>query len=293
MSNPTQKISACLIVKNEEAMIEECLDSLKGFDEIVVCDTGSTDKTQSICLARNVRLFEDYKWQDNFAEARNHAKSKCTGDWILSIDADEILDLGGLEKIRATIATTQTQTLDVKIHSNKTSFFFPRLFRNIPEVKWCGAVHNYLNIAEQCRTDISITYRHSPSHQSDPNRALRILAKEVNKNPELQREKFYLAREYFYRKQWPSAIYWFNRYLERESWGPERAHARVLLAKCYIFTLEPLKARLELLQALSMNANYKEALELLANLSGPGNKKRWLEFATTATNEDVLFKQSD
>ena len=83
------KLSAALIVKNEKACLEKCLKSLKGFDEIVVLDTGSTDNTYII--ARNLadRVYSDYKWNDNFAEARNHVLGKVTGDWVLSIDADE------------------------------------------------------------------------------------------------------------------------------------------------------------------------------------------------------------
>src|SRR5690606_32671020 len=85
------KISACLIVKNETDHIEDVLDTLFGFDEIIVCDTGSTDDTVELAFKHTDHVFTDYVWNDNFAEARNHANSKATGDWIFTIDADEFL----------------------------------------------------------------------------------------------------------------------------------------------------------------------------------------------------------
>ena len=86
------KISASLIVKNEEQMLPKCLNSIKQVDEIVVVDTGSEDKTIEIAKKAGAKVHTDYKWADNFSEARNVSKSRCTGDWLLIIDADEILE---------------------------------------------------------------------------------------------------------------------------------------------------------------------------------------------------------
>ena len=76
------KVSAVLIVKDEAPIIAQCLDSINDFDEIVVVDTGSTDGTQDICRSFGAKVYEDYQWNDDFAEARNHAISKATGDWL-------------------------------------------------------------------------------------------------------------------------------------------------------------------------------------------------------------------
>lgn len=82
-------ISVPMIVKNEEQFIERALDSLSGFvNEIVVVDTGSTDKTLDIVKKYTDKIYT-FKWNDNFADARNFALSKCTGDWILRVDGDE------------------------------------------------------------------------------------------------------------------------------------------------------------------------------------------------------------
>ena len=84
-------ISVCIITKNEEKYIETCLQNLKRYDwEIVVTDTGSTDKTVEICqkYAHQVHHFD---WINDFAAARNYCISKASNDWILSVDSDEYL----------------------------------------------------------------------------------------------------------------------------------------------------------------------------------------------------------
>jgi len=84
-------LTVCLIVKNEESCLERCLESVKDIGQIVIVDTGSTDSTIDIARKYTDKVFTDYTWNDNFAEARNHAISKCETDWIFTIDADEHL----------------------------------------------------------------------------------------------------------------------------------------------------------------------------------------------------------
>ncbi|MDR2561563.1 MAG: glycosyltransferase [Holophagales bacterium] len=86
------KLSLAMIVKNEEKNLQKCLGSVKGLvDEIVIIDTGSTDKTIEIAKA-NGAIVERFTWADDFSAARNKSLSLCTGDWILTLDADEMLD---------------------------------------------------------------------------------------------------------------------------------------------------------------------------------------------------------
>ena len=83
------RIGVSMIVKNEEYMLPECLESVKGFDEIVIVDTGSTDRT--IEIAEKYGTVHHFEWVDDFSAARNYSLSKCAADWILIIDADERL----------------------------------------------------------------------------------------------------------------------------------------------------------------------------------------------------------
>ena len=85
------KISGCLIVKNEENNLPRCLKSLSPFvDELIIVDTGSTDTTKQVVQEFTSQLFH-FDWCDDFAAARNFALGKTSGDWILTLDADEEL----------------------------------------------------------------------------------------------------------------------------------------------------------------------------------------------------------
>ncbi|MCK7508774.1 MAG: glycosyltransferase family 2 protein [Desulfobacterales bacterium] len=83
-------LSLCMIVKDEEPHLAKCLMSVKPIvDEMIVVDTGSSDRTKSIAAALGARVF-DHPWTNDFSEARNHSLSKASGDWILVLDADEV-----------------------------------------------------------------------------------------------------------------------------------------------------------------------------------------------------------
>jgi glycosyltransferase involved in cell wall biosynthesis/Flp pilus assembly protein TadD len=93
-------VSLCMIVKNGEAGLGACLASLRGLvDEIVVVDTGSTDRTKEIAAEHGAHVV-DFAWQDSFAAARNESLRHATGEWILWLDADERLDQANRERLR-------------------------------------------------------------------------------------------------------------------------------------------------------------------------------------------------
>lgn len=78
--------------KNEEEVLERCLNSLKGLmDEIIIVDTGSTDRTKEIAARYTDKIY-DFSWCDDFAAARNFSFSKATQEYIYAPDADEVLD---------------------------------------------------------------------------------------------------------------------------------------------------------------------------------------------------------
>jgi len=284
-----------MIVKDEEVMLESCLKSIQNADEIIICDTGSTDKTIEIAKKYTDKVFTDYIWNDNFAEARNHANSKATGDWILVIDADETLEKNGIKKIKDILKELPDKydSLSCNVKSAKDGMLHksPRVYKNSPKIKWLGAIHNYLNVKSSKDVDVTITYGYSPAHKKDPDRAFRILTKEVTKNPNCIREKFYLAREYYYRKIWHEAIKWYLEYIKVSTWAAEKAEAYLKLARCYWQSRQGEKARNACLQAIKINTNFREAIELMAEMSGPINRKRWIEFAAGADNSKVLFNR--
>ena len=94
-------ISLCMIVKDEEKWLEGCVDGVKPIaDEIIIVDTGSSDKTIQIAERLGGKVFR-YEWDGSFSNARNFAISKASGDWILSLDADDRIAEQDLPKVRS------------------------------------------------------------------------------------------------------------------------------------------------------------------------------------------------
>jgi glycosyltransferase involved in cell wall biosynthesis len=93
-------ISLCMIVKNEEKNLSELLPSIKDFvDEIIIVDTGSTDKTKEEAKRYTNKIF-DFVWTDDFSTARNFSLTKATKEWILILDADERISEKDLKKLK-------------------------------------------------------------------------------------------------------------------------------------------------------------------------------------------------
>jgi glycosyltransferase involved in cell wall biosynthesis len=292
------KLSVVMIVKNEEKHLDTCLKSVKGVDEIIVLDTGSVDNTIEVAKTYTSKVYNDYRWRDNFSEARNHALGKATGDWVLSIDADEELmtPVKDVKKIIEKADKDGVKAIDITQYSGSYSNKFPRIFKKCPEVYWSGAIHNHLSVSGQADSDIKIRYGYSSSHDLDPERTLRILLKEVEKGGRV-RELYYLAREYWYRNENLKAIYWLKEYIEKSTYLAEKADAYLMLAKCYWALKKGEQARVNCLMALNINANFKEAIEFMAVLAGKGsgnstwekNAQQWENMAKTADNSNVIF----
>lgn len=104
-------ISVAIITKNEEANIRRCLDSVRWADEIVVVDSGSTDGTLAICREYDCRVFER-EWE-GFAAQKNHAIAQATGDWVLSIDADEELTSLLEEEVRLAVESGSADAFEM------------------------------------------------------------------------------------------------------------------------------------------------------------------------------------
>ncbi|MGN8245027.1 glycosyltransferase family 2 protein [Cellulomonas soli] len=143
-------VSAVLIVKDEEAVLAACLESVAWVDEIVVYDTGSTDRTREIAREHTDIVVEGY-WDDDFAAARNRALAHATSDWVLSIDADEVLEadparfraqLGrqGMSLHSVMVRGTQGAALPLSLARGDADVPVARVFRRT-EHTWRGALH--------------------------------------------------------------------------------------------------------------------------------------------------------
>jgi glycosyltransferase involved in cell wall biosynthesis len=281
------RISVSMIVKNEESCLAKALESVKDADEIIVCDTGSTDQTIEIARQYTDKVFTDYKWNDNFAEARNHAQSKCTGDYILIIDADEYLEPGKMDELR----TFDGKALNFQTISSGSGqmHYSIRLHKNDPDVKWIGSAHNYLNVPPSHTSAIKMYFDYSESHAKDPDRTLRILQKYLKKTPGKQREMYYLGIEYINRGQYDKAFEVYKKYLKNGTINPEYIDVLILKARLYLHRSDFENAKKLTLRAIELNPDFKEAHQLMGDLSVGVNRLKWHAFAQKCENRNVLF----
>lgn len=139
-------LSLCLIVRDEAERIGRCLDAaLPIADEIVVVDTGSTDGTAAIAEAKGARVVP-FVWIDDFAAARNAALDAARGDWILMLDADEVLERPRRERLRKLLAEAREPAFTVEIVSPRgagrvETARIARLFRRDPRHRYEGRIH--------------------------------------------------------------------------------------------------------------------------------------------------------
>jgi glycosyltransferase involved in cell wall biosynthesis len=151
------RISAALIVRDESAYIEDCLRSLAGnVDEIVLVDTGSRDDTIKIASRFPIQL-HNFAWCDDFSAARNFALERASGDWILSIDADERLEIPDRDAYARVLAESGNAGWELRLHPRVgwTAYSKICLFRNDPRIRYQGLVHERINpsLEAVARTD--------------------------------------------------------------------------------------------------------------------------------------------
>ena len=145
-------LSLCMIVKNEAQTLEKCLSFARPHvDEIVIVDTGSTDGTRAIAQ-RYADVFDEIPWPGSFSEARNHSLDLASSTFILILDGDEYLsDPLGWQRIREALqpdlAGAQIPVFSLLeggglVQSDR--LWLERLFRNQPDVRFTGRVHNQI-----------------------------------------------------------------------------------------------------------------------------------------------------
>lgn len=200
-------VSLCMIVRDEEAVIGRCLDSVSGlFDEIVITDTGSRDATVKIAADHGAQIFH-FPWCDDFAAARNASFSHATSDFLFWMDADDVLTDTNREKFRA-LKGRLTATTDVVMMPYETafdedgnatfSFLRERLIRRTLPHRWEGVVHEVLCYeGHEEIADVAVTHRSVKTGYSKRNLNL-YEAKMRRGDPFTPRDLFYWGRELFY-----------------------------------------------------------------------------------------------
>lgn len=169
------KISLCMIVKNEEKILDRCLSCVADLmDEIIVVDTGSTDRTKEIAAAYTDKIY-DFQWVNDFAAARNYAFSLATGDYIYSADADEVLDEVNRERFRILKENLLPEIEIVQMYyCNQLKFgtvynydkeYRPKLFKRVREFTWIDPIHETVRTEPVVfDSDIEIIHEQEESH---------------------------------------------------------------------------------------------------------------------------------
>lgn len=187
--------SLCMIVKNEEKVLERCLDSICDLmDEIIIVDTGSKDRTKEIAGRYTDKVY-DFKWTGNFSDARNFSFSLAGCDYIYCADADEVLDMENRKKLCILKETLLPQVEIVQMYYGNqlchgTVYNFdrelrPKLFKRLRTFQWIEPVHETVRLLPVVfDSDIEITHLPEESHSS---RDLQIFEKIVESGERLSK----------------------------------------------------------------------------------------------------------
>lgn len=231
-------LSVCLIVKNEEKVLRRCLNCVKKIaDEIIVVDTGSTDKTIAIAKHFTKNIFT-FVWCDDFSKARNYSFSKATCDYIMWIDADDIILDSEIRKINNLKKVLNKDVYMLKYISgtpdNQLEFFRERIIKNCQSAKWNGFIHETITPFGKIEF-LDIKINHAKIEPKDPKRNLRIYNKHLQNGETLNaREMYYYSKELFYNNYYTKCIKYLKKYLKMPGkYYPNEIDAILTLSKCY------------------------------------------------------------
>lgn len=211
-----------MIVKNEEQTLGNCLESVHGIvDEIIIVDTGSTDKTKQIARKYGAEIF-DFKWIDDFSAARNFSFSKATCDYILWLDADDIITkpnqllfMQYKKNIRSNIDSIFLKyNVAFDSDGNPTfNYFRERIVKRENNFQWNEPVHEYLSTGTNSEYwEIAVTHNKLSTVISQRN--LKIYENIIASGKDLStRGLYYYARELKTHTRDVDAIEYFNKFL--------------------------------------------------------------------------------
>ena len=278
IKNDKIKISACVIVKNEEKNIGKWLESSSVYaDELIVVDTGSDDKTIDIVKNTDAKLFY-YRWNNNFADAKNYAISKASGDWIVFLDADEYFALDTISNVRkiitrennniddvdaimCTIINIDQDQNDIELHR----FVNLRIFRRVNYLKFYSNIHEGIRnskgqlkfIIEKDKLKIIHTGYSKSIIKSKLKRNLELLLDDIEKNGEGIQHYRYLADCYSGMEDYEKAIKYALLHINSNatSVGNESDVYRTLINSMVFMKKKPLEIEPYIIKAINIFPN--------------------------------------
>ena len=228
-------LSVCILTKNEESTIEKAIRSVKDIaDEIIILDTGSTDKTIDILKNHQVQLFTDI-WHNDFSQARNEVMSHANCDWILMLDADECVEMELKDSIKPLLKNLsknkvyQTKIVNFIDKNNideKIEHYVVRLLPNYKGIKYIRAIHEYpVNkddsiIESEILNGLEIKHTgylsNNVKEKDKIQRNRSILEKALSNDPQSIIDYFYLAENYKEENNYQKTIEYSEKVIELE-----------------------------------------------------------------------------
>lgn len=208
-----------MIVKNEGKNLRNCLIHSKPFlPEIIIVDTGSTDDTKEVAQGFGAQVY-DFKWNNDFSEARNFALSKSKSDWNLILDADEQVMNWDQDKINHLLKSKSfIGRINIRnkfLQNNEERYSQTYISRILPKgTFYTGKIHEQV-VSDLPRIDLPIEVLHTGYYQTDKSeRNLLILRAELSANPQNTYINYQLARQYRVLKQFSKALSYFRQSYE-------------------------------------------------------------------------------
>ena len=207
-------LSLCMIVKNEEAVLERILKLISEImDEILIADTGSSDRTKEIAEQYTSQVF-DFAWCDDFSAARNFLVKKVRTDYWMWLDADDVLNEENLEKMKKLKAALDGET-------------------DVVMMEYAVVHEAVMPRGNIFYSDIEV--QHRKCVQGDPDRNLQIYEKMLAEGEKLEpRHQLYYGRELYYHQRYPEAEAVLVELLKNPSgWLENKIDACYVLGQCY------------------------------------------------------------
>lgn len=226
--NPT--LSLCMIVKNEEGYLHDCLQSVCDLvDEIIIVDTGSTDKTLAIASKFSAQIYH-FTWQKDFSAARNASIKHATSDWIFYLDADERLFPESKVELKKLLLRNDilcfTAIIDSPKSEGKKGHFSRahRLFRNVPGIRFSGRIHEQISPSvlklggKEATSNIKLLHygygKSDNEMQQKSERNYELLKKQLADDPDNAYYHFTLAQNLILSDRYEDALSHLQRALE-------------------------------------------------------------------------------
>ena len=264
------ELSLCMIVKDEEERLGACLDSVRdAVDEIIIVDTGSSDRTKEIALAYTPHVY-DYVWKDDFADARNTSLAYATKPFLLWLDADDVLDAAEKEKLIA-LKQRLNERVDAVMmpyhyafsQDGAPSLVFERerIVRREAGFRFSGAVHEAISVSGNVLHE-AIIVRHTGQHGESSNRRnLAIYEKQIAEGQRMTaRDWYYYGRELKSAGEIERAVEVFDAFLSMDGWIENQIDACMLRSECLMALGESKRAKESLLGAMTDGAPRAETL---------------------------------